>query len=113
MDALADSGASSCLFAGMIGLGLGLDVEKGPTQKIYGLGRGEVTAHYHHITLQIGGFSWEEYVGFCFDNFRVNGLLGQKGFFSNFRVTFDYEARYVSVSRRGFASKLLSMIGME
>lgn len=42
IDALVDSGASSCLFAGMLGLGLGLDVEKAPFQEIYGLGRGVV-----------------------------------------------------------------------
>ena len=107
IDALADSGASSCLFAGMIGVGLGLDVLKGPTQKIYGLGRGEVTAYYHKVNLQIGNVSWDEYVGFCFDNFRVDGLLGQKGFFSNFRVVFDHKAGYVSIHKRNFFQKFL------
>ena len=96
------------MFAGMIGVGLGLDVPKGPAQKIYGLGRGEVVAYYHKITLQISDVVWEEYVGFCFDNFRVDGLLGQKGFFSKFRVVFDHEARFVAIHERNFFQKLLT-----
>ena len=112
IDALVDSGASSCLFAGMIGVGLGLDVQKGPSQKIYGLGRGEVMAYYHKVTLQIGGVVWDEYVGFCFDNFRVDGLLGQKGFFSNFRVVFDHETRCVLIHKRNFFQKILTHIGL-
>ena len=111
INALVDSGASSCLFAGMLGVGLGLDVSKGPPQKIYGLGRGEVTAYYHKVTLQVGDIVWDEYVGFCFDNFRVDGLLGQKGFFSNFRVVLDHEARCVIVHKRNFFQKFLTNTG--
>ena len=112
IDALVDSGASSCLFAGMIGLGLGLDVERGPFQEIYGLGRGVVKAYYHKIVLQVGNVVWEEYVGFCFENFRVDGLLGQKGFFSKFRVAFDYQSQTVAIHKRNFLSNLLTSIGL-
>jgi len=112
IDALADSGASSCLFAGMLGLGLGLDVEKAPFQEIYGLGRGVVKAYYHKITLQIGRVVWDEYVGFCFENFRVDGLLGQKGFFSKFRVVFDYQTQTISVCQRNLLSNFLTSIGL-
>jgi len=112
INALADSGASSCLFAGMLGVGLGLDVQKGPSQKIYGLGRGEVTAYYHKVTLQIGAVIWEEYVGFCLDNFRVDGLLGQKGFFSNFRVAFDLRAGCITVNKRNIFQRLLTGAGL-
>ena len=112
IDALVDSGASSCLFAGMLGVGLGLDVQKGPSQKIYGLGKGEVTAYFHKITLQIGDVVWNEYVGFCFENFRVDGLLGQKGFFSSFRVIFDYAAGCVVIHKRNFFQRFLTTIGL-
>lgn len=112
INALADSGASSCLFAGMLGIGLGLDLQRGPSQKIYGLGRGEVTAYYHKVTLQIGDVTWDEYVGFCLDNFRVDGLLGQKGFFSNFRVAFDYQARCVTIHKLNLFQKFLTGVGI-
>lgn len=112
IDALADSGASSCLFSGMLGLGLGLDVEKGPSQEIYGLGRGVVKAYYHKVILQIGNVVWEEYVGFCFENFPVDGLLGQKGFFSKFRVTFDCQSRTTSVCQRNLFTNLLTNMGL-
>ena len=111
IDALVDSGASSCMFAGMLGEGLGLDVKKGPSQEIYGLGSGSVRTYYHNVTLQIGNTVWEEYVGFCFNNFRVDGLLGQKGFFSKFKVSLDYQARCVTVNPRSVIHKALTAIG--
>ena len=111
IDALVDSGASSCLFAGMLGTGLGLDVNQGPSKDIYELGRGSVKAYYHRVTLQIGNIVWQEYVGFCFDNFRVDGILGQKGFFSNFRVVLDYGAKCVVVRKPSIFQKLLTTIG--
>ena len=112
IDALVDSGASSCLFAGMLGLGLGLDVKRGPSQPIYGIGSGNVIAYYHNITLQIGNVVWQEYVGFCFDNFRIDGILGQKGFFNNFKVNLDYQAKCVMVHRRNMFQKVLTQIGI-
>ena len=112
IDALVDSGASSCMFAGMLGIGLGLDVKNGPSQEIYGLGSGSVRAYYHNVTLQIGNVVWQEYVGFCFNNFRIDGILGQKGFFSNFKVSLDYQERCVIVNPRNIFHRAFTKIGL-
>ncbi len=111
VDALVDSGASGCLFPGMLGIALGLDIYKGPTQAITGLGNKEVTAHFHTIRLKLGEEEWQVYAGFSFDYLGATGLLGQRGFFDNFRVIFDYKKECVMVNKRSLSQKLLTLVG--
>ena len=76
VDALVDSGATGCLFPGMLGIALGVEIHKGPIQPITGLGNKEITAHFHDITLKLGNIEWKAYVGFSFDYLGATGLLG-------------------------------------
>lgn len=111
VDALADSGASGCLFPGMLGIALGIDVYKGPIQAITGLGNKEVTAHFHKIRLRLGKEEWEAYAGFSFDYLGATGLLGQRSFFDHFRVIFDYQTECIIVNKRTISQKILTLVG--
>lgn len=105
-----DSGASGCLFPGMLGIALGLEVHKGPTQQITGLGHKEITAHFHNITLKLGNIEWKVYAGFSFDYLGATGLLGQRGFFDNFRVIFDRSAECIIIKKRTIIQQLFTMM---
>lgn len=108
VDGLADSGSSGCIFPQMLGLGLGIDVKKGPSQKIHGLGGATIIAHFHEVTLQLGRHSWKTYVGFSPYELGVGCLLGQRGFFSQFRVTFDRRSNVTIVRNHSFWHRLRS-----
>ena len=110
--ALADSGASHCLFPGMLGVGLGIDVEKGAKQKIYGLGRGQVIVHFHEINLKLADCEWTARVGFTMNDLGTTGLLGQSGFFINFRVIFDRMENCVIVNKRTLLQRALTGLGL-
>jgi hypothetical protein len=108
--ALVDSGASHCLFPQMLGIGLGLNVSQGPTQKIGGLGGKVITAHFHEITFQLGNVSWKAYVGFSPSALGTTGLLGHNGFFSRFKVIFDRSAACLIVRKRSAMDKILTAL---
>ena len=108
--ALVDSGAACCIFPQNLGLGLGIDVEKGPTQRIGGLGGKVIVAHFHHVTLELGKYVWRAYVGFSPDELGTSSLLGLKGFFSQFKITFDYSSRYTIIKKNNVQEKLLTFL---
>jgi len=111
IDALVDSGADNCIFPGMLGVALDIDVHKGPKQKISGLGGRIIEARFHNIRLRVGSVEFEVYAGFSFDTIGISGLLGQRGFFDNFRVIFDRTANSVIVKKRTSIQKLLTLLG--
>ena len=110
INALVDSGAACCIFPQNLGLGLGIDVEKGPTQRIGGLGGKVIVAHFHHVTLELGGHAWRAYVGFSPDELGTSSLLGLKGFFSEFKVTFDYSSRSTIIKKNSIKEKFLTLL---
>lgn len=108
--ALVDSGAACCIFPQNLGLGLGIDVEKGPTQRIGGLGGKVIVAHFHHVTLEVGKHTWRVYAGFSPNELGTSSLLGLKGFFSEFKVTFDYSSRYTIIKKNNIREKFLTLL---
>ena len=112
MDALVDSGADNCIFPGMLGVGLGIEVQRGPKQKIFGLGGRVIEAHFHHVKLKVGNAECDVYAGFTFDSIGISGLLGQRGFFDHFRVIFDRSDNSVIINPRTALQKFLTGLGL-
>lgn len=111
LDALVDSGADNCIFPGMLGVGLGIDVNRGPRQNIFGLGGRVIEARFHRVKLSMGSMQCEVYAGFTFDTIGMSGLLGQRGFLDHFRVVFDRSENCVMVNRRAVLQRLLTKFG--
>ena len=99
---LVDSGADDCLFHTSVGEVLGIDVQAGRLKPFAGIAAGHfVDAYMHSIQMQIQGFSEkiDLEVGFT-DSDWVSGILGQSGFFDNYRVTFErFRGRFEVTSR--------------
>lgn len=112
IDALVDSGADNCIFPGMLGVALGIDVHNGPKQLISGLGARIIEARFHNVLLRVGNVEIKVYAGFTFDTIGTTGLLGQRGFFDNFRVVFDRSDNCVIVNKRSFPQKFLTKCGL-
>lgn len=96
--ALIDSGADYCLFHGSIGEQLGLDVKKGKALAFYGTSGKQQIAYFHKIRFSVAGKEIETLVGFSYQiNELAFGILGQEGFFSNFKVSFDLSKKLIEV----------------
>lgn len=81
---------------------LGIDVQAGRLKRFVGIAAGHfVEAYMHGLQMQIQGFSEkiDLEVGFT-DSDWVSGILGQSGFFDNYRVTFErFRGRFEVTSR--------------
>lgn len=99
---LVDSGADDCLFHSSVGEVPGIDVAGGRLKRFAGIAGGQfVDAYMHTIQMQIQGFSErvDLEAGFT-DSEWVYGILGQSGFFHNYRVTFErFRGRFEVTSR--------------
>ena len=52
------------------------------------------------------------YAGFSFDTIGIDGLLGQRGFFDNFRVVLDRADNCIIVNKRSLIQKTLTKFGL-
>lgn len=86
---LVDSGADDCLFHASIGRSLGIDVETGTYMKFDGIA-GSIEAYMHPIEIQIQDFPERVKIkaGFT-ESDGVHAILGQAGFFENFKICFE------------------------
>ena len=112
IDALVDSGADNCIFPGFLGVALGVEVHEGPKQLISGLGARVIEARFHYVQLKVRNVEIEVYAGFTFDTIGTTGLLGQRGFFDNFKVVFDRVDNCVIVNQRSFLQKVFTAAGL-
>ena len=88
-EAVVDSGAASCLFHASLGRMAGLKVEKGVEDSIRGIISGtQSKVYYHGIKLAFADQFLNVTAGFS-DELSVAGILGRRGFFDNFAITFD------------------------
>lgn len=99
---MIDSGADDCLFHAEIGEALGIDMNSGIERSYSGVGFGELKGRRHPVEIQIGGYWLTCDVTFCHGMVRDHpafpgmkqglryGILGQRGFFDQFKVIFDY-----------------------
>jgi hypothetical protein len=83
-EAVVDSGASICLFHSSIGL----SIEKGELDETMGVSGIPTRIYRHTISLYIFGNTFKIPAGFT-DQLPLAGLLGRRGFFEYFKITFD------------------------
>jgi predicted aspartyl protease len=98
-NALIDSGADFCIFDAEIGEYLGLDIKSGDKEMFGGVQNGSGSeAFLHEIIMKIGGREYAAKVAFSYDISKDGyGILGQKGFFDEFAVKFDYSKEEIDL----------------
>lgn len=96
-DGLMDSGADECTFPGWIIKTLGCDIYSGEKRIFKGIG-GSVLTYQHktHLDIDGSGFLANVYYSHEWDDMPF-GLLGQTGFFSHFKIQFDYQEKTISL----------------
>lgn len=100
--ALMDSGADFCIFDAEIGEYLNIPVREGSREVFGGIqAQGASEAFLHDVIMNIGGRNYTVKIGFSYDIAPHGfGILGQKGFFEIFRVSFDYSGREIEILER-------------
>ena len=86
--ALLDSGASISIFKPEVAESLGLDVEKGKTTYLGGVG-GRIKGYIHELQLDIAERLLKVPVVFSYEYTVSFNLLGRSGIFENFKILFD------------------------
>lgn len=84
-----DSGASHCVFHAGIGESIGIDISSGKRMPLKGVTDVTGEQYLHVVTLVVGGVPYLVEAGFSYDLNFPFGLLGQKGFFEQNRISFD------------------------
>lgn len=88
-EVLVDSGADLNVFDAQIGELLGINIQSGSAQHVSGITKGSEIYYLHKIRMLVGGHEFKIKAGFKkFDRLGY-GIVGQKGFFEFFKVTFD------------------------
>ena len=96
--AIIDSGADLCIFHAEIGELLDLTVEAGKLLQFSGISNQQLTAYFHDIKIEVGGYEFDCYAGFSKDLGNLPyGLLGQLGFFNLFDILFDYNKERIEL----------------
>lgn len=100
---LVDSGADRCFFDSAIGKEIGIDIEKGIKQEVFGIG-GKASFYYmYRVTIEVGGWPFEIEAGFMPEvagRIMPYGVVGQRGFFEKFIVKFDFLKEEVELKAR-------------
>ena len=100
-EALIDSGADECILDAQLAQILGINYRRGIKRMVGGITGAEQV--YYACPVVIGAVEWsfETLVGFMpnMPDFGY-GVLGQKGFFENFVVKFDYTKLEIQLSAR-------------
>jgi len=99
--ALIDSGADSCLFPRDIAEILDIDIRKGPSIMYTGVGGQRVPFYFHEVKIFFDQYSFKTMAGFAYAGIGTGGILGQRGFFENFAVKFDYKHLVVEIKEPG------------
>lgn len=87
-EALIDSGASYCIFHYDIARAIGLDVEKGEKDETVGVSGTPSTIYLHNVSLYVLSGIIKIRAAFS-SEIPLAGVLGRKGFFEHFKITFD------------------------
>ena len=95
---LIDSGADFCIFHTEIADIWGIPVVEGKKITFFGTGGTPQTAYFHNVQIELGGYPMDIYCGFSSDMKSLPyGILGQTGFFDQFKIEFDYCGRRVEI----------------
>ena len=78
-----------CIFHGSLGRLIGIAVEKGEQDRTVGVSGQFTKIYMHDVSLHIpGGHVFKIRAAFS-DDLPIAALLGRRGFFEHFRVSFD------------------------
>jgi len=94
--ALVDSGADKCIFPTPVGELIGLDVHSVEPEYSGGIDAIKVPVYCHDITIVIRNNPINVRCGFI-DKLPI-GLLGQEGFFDQYKITFFYKEKYFDIT---------------
>ena len=87
-----DSGSPWCLFHAGLCKPLGITLESGVRDDLGGIIQGaKVPVYFHKVKVLLALEQFEAMAGFS-SGLTVGGILGRRGFFENFTVTFDSSA---------------------
>ncbi len=102
---LVDSGANECLFHASIGRSLGIDIESGSYMQFNGIA-GSIEAYIHPLEIQLQDFPERVNIkaGFT-ESEGVYAILGQSGFFENFKICFERKRWRIEISDRSEPKK--------
>ncbi|MBA3243344.1 MAG: aspartyl protease family protein [Acidobacteria bacterium] len=95
-----DSGADDCLFHSSVAKSLGIDLTSGRPKAFFGVGGEMLQAYMHPIELRLNGFNERIQVVAGFSEFTKMSVLGQRGVFDNYEVTFRGYRRGVEIKSR-------------
>ena len=100
--ALIDSGADCSVFDAEIAEQLGLDLESGRKQELYGASGAPIEVYYHTVKLQpVGAKAFAEAeVRFSRDT-KMWALLGQADFFQHYQIKFERYKGQIEVKAAG------------
>jgi len=101
-EALLDTGADFSIFSGEIGRALGIKIDEGVSHEIIGVGGAVTKGYIHKIGITVPGFT--TYTSWGFFSNQLNdmhpSILGQRGFFENFKVSFEYKKKLIVVREK-------------
>ena len=97
--ALIDSGADRCLFNSEIAKKIGLDLTNAPDEFFGGIEGGGLKAKLYKVKIQIVGMSEDiEVVAGFVESSGVTAILGQDGFFDNFKIQFNKSKGFLEIN---------------
>ena len=97
---LIDSGADRSLFNIQIAEKIGLDLTKAPEEFFGGIEGSSLKAKLHKVKIQIVGMKeYTEVLAGFIDSSGVAAILGQEGFFDNFRIKFERDHGIIEISQ--------------
>lgn len=97
-EALVDSGADICIFDAQLAELAGLDITTGTERSVAGITGQAERQYLHPIRINVGGWEHQVEAGFLPNIGQYGyGVLGQKGFFEFFKVTFNFSKETVEI----------------
>lgn len=97
-EVLIDSGADCCVFDSEIADALGIDITSGVRGEIAGLTGRPETFSLHDLVLCVGRHHHRARIGFLKHiGHYGHGIVGQRGFFDHYTVTFDFRAETIDL----------------
>lgn len=97
-EVLVDSGADCNIVPAEIGELLGIDIERGKKDIVGGITGGGFPYFIHTVAIRIGGYAYTVPMGFMPDMPSMGyGVVGQRGFFEFFKVTFDLQKAEIDI----------------
>jgi hypothetical protein len=83
-----DSGADDCLFHSSVAANLGIDLTSAKKKAIHGIGGEMLEVSMHPVGMRLKGFDERVEIVASFSEFIKMSVLGQRGVFDKYEVTF-------------------------